>query len=465
MRSRSIDSFFFPTIFWIVVGGGLLIGSMVGCTTPARREVYEQKILSEVRNLEDQLYEADYENRVLRDELNACREKKDCPPRNVTVAVPAPPEQLPPVASGRVVVPPPVAIDTVDQTPTPVRSDPASPATNTFEPPARVIDAAPPLDAAPMDDLGSDFDPLDIDLGEPIDASQDDLDDGTPPSQPKRETIPAPLRDPPARDDSSPRTDKSENSDRDPPRGFDRDALTNPFENDDLPPAPARPTPPGVETLRPDPIIEGDVLPPPMDPEKGEGPAGKIELPELSRTKQTDGDLAATRRTEPTNLPTGAFDDSAFFGTPTGIKIDPRGGGRMVDGTAVLDVLIVVVDDRERPVDLSRFDVDAQLMLTVIDPAATLPASDEPVQLGRWTFDNVQTASLVKDNPSGFHVPIQFESRQPAGDTVQIAVALRQGKQVMTDTATLPTNADARVAAGVAAEWLPRGDAPSGHRR
>ncbi|MGV3483663.1 MAG: hypothetical protein ACO1RT_04495 [Planctomycetaceae bacterium] len=40
-----------------------------GCHGAAYREVYQQKMASEIRVLEDQLYEADYQNQVLRDEL------------------------------------------------------------------------------------------------------------------------------------------------------------------------------------------------------------------------------------------------------------------------------------------------------------------------------------------------------------------------------------------------------------
>jgi hypothetical protein len=40
-----------------------------GCRSKAYRDVYAQKMASEIRVLEDQLYEADYQNQILRDEL------------------------------------------------------------------------------------------------------------------------------------------------------------------------------------------------------------------------------------------------------------------------------------------------------------------------------------------------------------------------------------------------------------
>lgn len=40
-----------------------------GCRAAAYRDVYQQKMASEIRVLEDQLYDADYQNQVLRDEL------------------------------------------------------------------------------------------------------------------------------------------------------------------------------------------------------------------------------------------------------------------------------------------------------------------------------------------------------------------------------------------------------------
>ncbi len=43
---------------------------LTGCRGAAYRDVYTQKMAGEIRNLEDQLYQADYENQVLNDRLS-----------------------------------------------------------------------------------------------------------------------------------------------------------------------------------------------------------------------------------------------------------------------------------------------------------------------------------------------------------------------------------------------------------
>jgi hypothetical protein len=47
----------------------LIVLTVCGCRGAAYRDVYQQKMVSEIRVLEDQLYEADYHNQVLVDEL------------------------------------------------------------------------------------------------------------------------------------------------------------------------------------------------------------------------------------------------------------------------------------------------------------------------------------------------------------------------------------------------------------
>jgi hypothetical protein len=52
---------------------GLSLVVLCGCRGKAYRDVYQQKMIGEIRNLEDQLYEADYQNRILIDELARAR--------------------------------------------------------------------------------------------------------------------------------------------------------------------------------------------------------------------------------------------------------------------------------------------------------------------------------------------------------------------------------------------------------
>jgi len=51
----------------------LVLAGLSGCRGKAYRDVYQQKMIGEIRNLEDQLYEADYQNRILVDELARAR--------------------------------------------------------------------------------------------------------------------------------------------------------------------------------------------------------------------------------------------------------------------------------------------------------------------------------------------------------------------------------------------------------
>lgn len=51
----------------------LLLLASVGCRSRAHQDLYQAKLSNQIRVLEDQLYDADYQNRVLRDELERAR--------------------------------------------------------------------------------------------------------------------------------------------------------------------------------------------------------------------------------------------------------------------------------------------------------------------------------------------------------------------------------------------------------
>lgn len=59
-------------ILWLVA---VTLIALTGCRSQAYREVYQQRMQSEIRTLEDQLYEADYHNQVLIDELERAQRK------------------------------------------------------------------------------------------------------------------------------------------------------------------------------------------------------------------------------------------------------------------------------------------------------------------------------------------------------------------------------------------------------
>ena len=60
-----------------VLAVAVLASSLLGCRGRAQRELYEAKMAHEIRVLEDQLYEADYHNRVLIDKLEQMRLKSE----------------------------------------------------------------------------------------------------------------------------------------------------------------------------------------------------------------------------------------------------------------------------------------------------------------------------------------------------------------------------------------------------
>jgi len=120
--------------------------TVCGCRGAAYRDVYQQKMAGEIRVLEDQLYEADYHNQVLADELERLKTQ---------VAVPAERRARPvdePRSREAVLADPPQR-----STERPTPQLPARPIPDTADPPAVPI---PPG----MEEL--EF--PDVDLGEPV---------------------------------------------------------------------------------------------------------------------------------------------------------------------------------------------------------------------------------------------------------------------------------------------------------
>jgi len=79
----------------LVILAGILL---TGCRAKAYRDVYQQKMAGEIRNLEDQLYAADYQNQILVDELARARSQIVVPEarRSRPVADPQPLPVRPP---------------------------------------------------------------------------------------------------------------------------------------------------------------------------------------------------------------------------------------------------------------------------------------------------------------------------------------------------------------------------------
>ena len=56
-------------LFGLAAALSLMVSVTAGCRGSAYRDVYQQKMASEIRVLEDQLYEADYQNQILQDQV------------------------------------------------------------------------------------------------------------------------------------------------------------------------------------------------------------------------------------------------------------------------------------------------------------------------------------------------------------------------------------------------------------
>ena len=200
-----------------------LVVSVGGCRANrrARDEVYQQKLVRDVRVLEDRLYAADYENRVLIDRLK----------RRQTIET---------VDRSKVRIPSTIRNDQPSRMPKLSDGLEEEPRQSVFDPP--VLEPPPETDEAladpprpprePVDELeGID---LDFDPGTPMMDSAEGIQTPTPDAGPKNFPLPAP---------------------------------------------PSEPIPPGPSDLKFDPIEPGEILPPEtIDGGNGE-PAGQITLP------------------------------------------------------------------------------------------------------------------------------------------------------------------------------------------
>lgn len=173
----------------------LLIGIFGGCRGAAYREVYQQKLIREVRTLEDRLNESEYQNQVLLDELGRSRDQVMIPPNSRG--------GFPGSSTHRQGAEP-------SPTPSENRLGPSRDTTQPARPtlPARPLDGQPPL-RDPRPAPGSDPELIpptmpvppgretvefpDVDLGEPVPPAGRDATIELPPGQ-----VPVPTLPPPA---------------------------------------------------------------------------------------------------------------------------------------------------------------------------------------------------------------------------------------------------------------------------
>ena len=362
----------------------LVIAALVGCRGRAQREVYEAKMTHEIRVLEDQLYEADYHNRVLIDKLEQVRLKSAPAPksdvrgsRSYDVSPRTVPSGVPSGTGSR------------DTIPEPIR-DPVPDATPSLTP-----QESPELDPDAASGIGAI-----VDEGQPADPS---------------EVLPPSAQDPFSDD----------------PNGSERKIgdETRPMETDEsggLLPAPGGPEPPSKRDTEIPPVLPGEILPPSILDGEQDKPPGQILLPD-------------------------SVQDGA--GVPDQLRLHPSlSGGRRVDGKLENMLIVVnVLDAHGRPLDLTEFNVDAELSVVMYE--VDQDETDES-RIGRWDFSADQVQEMVKADPiSGLHVPIQWQERQPEGEEVVIHVRLRaEGDEMRCDGRLKVERANA------VAEWTPRGE-------
>lgn len=386
----------------------VILTLIAGCRGRAKQEMYDAQMAHEIRVLEDQLYEADYQNRVLIDKIESLQLKGSAPyyetPAESTL--------------GRPSIPNPVL--NPGQTP-----------------------SAPSVD--PLIEGFNDLDSI-IDEGreEPL-----------MPAPPSIENLNLPLVDPPKRDadpsttpkkqpeERQPREDKrlgflnpdspysSANSTESPPPDSSRSsarstAIAEESKHSPLLAAPGGPEPPGINSLIAPPLIEGEMLPPPGKEPEEIKPPGQILLPEAAQGK-----------------------------TPQSLKLHPSLSGGVSQQGNIEEMMLVVnvLDQTGRPVELANYDVNAELSVVLFDGDQE---QSSQTRLGRWDFNRQQIQTLVRDEPiSGFHIPITWQDHQPEQHVVQAHVRLRSEAEEMRCAGTIKVEK-----ANAITKWAPRGAPP-----
>ncbi len=288
----------------LVLLAPLVVAAPLGCRGRAQREMYEAKMAHEIRVLEDQLYEADYHNRVLIDKLERIKLKSEAASRTRREDT-----------GGYESIPAPVPSSSGRSRESGSPGDGEARAANgqpSVEKPAPADLIPPELpDIEGMGDLGEI-----VDEGEPADASELNV-----------PSVSDPFKDDSgseeARDARSPSQDESDSG--------------------ELLPAPGGPEPPGKRDTEVPPEVPGEILPPSMlDGEPEEKPPGQILLPD---SVQDGNGVPDQLRLHPS-----------------------LSGGSLVDGKIENMLVVVTVQDKlGRPLDLADYDVDGELSIVIFE--------------------------------------------------------------------------------------------------
>ncbi len=340
--------------------GCVLFAGSTGCRNRVQNDYYRQRMASEIRVLEDQLYDADYQNRVLHDKVTRLETQS----QRVKTDIPSPRSANP--------------------------DGDRSPQSNQDDP---LIDLQELDNLGEMEEMEEFAVPL-IDEGVP--------DEEMPPPNTHRESDPA------ARDGK-------------------RSGSGGRSSGTELLPPPGGPEPPGKDDLKLPEIDQGELLPPASGNAPETHRAGRVMLPES---------LQAKTKPVPHNL-------QIHKGLSGGHQFD---GDNQVGG---MYLVINAIDRRGRPVDLDRFEVEAELTIVALDPTR----KPSEARIGRWEFTAAEVKELIRSEPtSGLHVALRWQEGEPNSDDVIVHVRLRAEEEEMRCEGRM------KIGTSVAtAKWSPRG--------
>ncbi|WP_233215760.1 hypothetical protein [Rhodopirellula bahusiensis] len=430
--------------------------STIGCRGRAKREVYSQKMAREIRLLEDQLYEADYENRVLIEKLRRAK------------AAAASAGTNPPPASRR------------NPNLTQGLSKPS--VTDSKRPPDPVVDPEPD---SSNDDAGDDFD-MGADLEGPEFIDPGVPDKFAPRDQPlidPSDPSPADLDVSPDAEDVPPGKKDQTDIPFDFGNGMDLDSMIDPGEPfipdsdpGSLLPAPTQPVPPGTNDLKFDPVVPGDPVPPSSPSGRPDSPPGQIDLPAglgmLGGLGKVNGAperielyTAKLSVNDKNSLPRFASDTASNQAPPTnpdyppteGIDVvvdsmDQYGHAIALMGDSLNPVTKLASSEKPQPKPIPESFEKSFLSIVVLDASKT---GDE-AKLGRWDFGpdqlvRLQQMSAVDLPRESLRIPIRWKDKQPAGEKVVVFVRMKQGERDVRCDAEMDLRSKASVAG-----WLPR---------
>jgi hypothetical protein len=379
----------------------LSLSLLSGCRGRAHEDVYQAKLANQIRVLEDQLYEADYHNRVLRDKL---RQAEDAARRHDGGPIPSSSQEA----------------RSSQETSSSQETLNGGARTNRDHDVRREDPGSGRADPG-TGRTADDYELLDLDKPDPGQPSEDGSKEEAPevekPGKRDRETDSQPLPEPLTDPSSMPQPPSDDTPDT-PPIPVPDPSNSDPTldEPSGADPQPELPQPPTEKELK--------------------SPPERIELPPGSKILEFE-DAA-----EAENLP-----------VPDHLEIhDGLSGGYQFDEDQDIDGLFLVVtvaDEAGRLVPLDGFEVDAQLTVVVLDP------DDETAEspIGRWEFSPKQVREFVKSSPvDGIHVPLKWKEKLPRGDDVIVHVRMAAAEEEMRCQGRL------KLAESVAmSNWLPRG--------